>query len=152
FRDQPVQGDGKVLGRFSLIAPPSLDPGSGAGTDPYFGVVDESGKINPNALMRLDPTGQQLHDVLMKLPNMTEDIANNIVAWMGGPAGVQGGGAQNDYYTGLTPPYRCRYGMLDSVNELMLVKGVTRQLLFGTDDDRNGNDNEQSQNGFDRGW
>jgi type II secretory pathway component PulK len=150
FRDVAVQGDNKVLGQFSLIAPSSLDAGGGGG--PFYGVIDESGKINPNAMMRLDPTGKDLHDVLMKLPNMTEDVANNIVAWMGGSFGIQNGGAQSDYYAGQTPPYRSKNGMLDSIDELMLVKGVTRDLLYGSDANRNGADDEGGQNGLDRGW
>jgi hypothetical protein len=142
FRDVAIQGpDGKVIGRFTVLAPPE----DGA-TEHHYGVADECGKINPNAMMRLDPTGAGLGEVLKKLPNMTDEIAANIVAWMGGTAGLEAGGAGNDYYTTLTPPYRSKNGFLDSIDELLLVKGVTRELLYGSDSNRNGLDDEQAAN------
>src|SRR5262249_5154602 len=84
-------------GIFQHHRPPSLDD-TGNLNAPYFGAGDEGAKINVNAVMKLDSTGQKLHDILVKLPNMTEDIANNIVAWMGGQVGIQNGGATNDTY------------------------------------------------------
>ena len=38
----------------------------------------------------------------------------------------------------LKPPYFAKNGPLDTVEELLLVRGVTPQLLFGTDTNRNG--------------
>lgn len=156
FQNQavPLGADGKLQGYFSIIAPASPDDPMGAMN---YGVSDEGGKINVNVIMKNDPTGQTLHDMLVKLPNMTEDIANSIVAWMGGSVGVQGGGAADDYYMQQKNPYRLKNGPIDSIDELLLVKGVTRTLLYGTDDNRNGfldadNPNEARNNGFDRGW
>jgi type II secretory pathway component PulK len=153
FQAQSVQGDNNLLGYFSIIGPPSLDD-TGNLNAPYFGVGDEGAKINVNAVMKIDSTGQKLHDMLVQLPNMTEDIANSIVAWMGGQVGIQNGGATNDTYMSLTPPYRCKNGPIDSIDELLLVQGVTRDLLYGADWNRNGmqDTNESNINGFDRGW
>ena len=39
-------------------------------------------QININSLMQIDPSGKVLHDALMKLPNMTEDVADAIVDWV----------------------------------------------------------------------
>jgi type II secretory pathway component PulK len=153
FQAQSVQGDNNLQGYFSIIAPPSLEDTGNLNTN-YSGVSDEGAKINVNVVMKLDPKGQQLHDMLMKLPNMTESVANNIVAWMGGQVGIQNGGATDDAYTSLTPPYRCKNGPIDSIDELLLVQGVTRDLLYGADWNRNGmqDANESNINGFDRGW
>src|SRR5205807_5730201 len=66
----------ELNGRFSLVAP--LNPGESQAADGSmfrYGVIDESGKINLNSLLKWDPTGQKGHDLLMLLPNMTEDIA-----------------------------------------------------------------------------
>src|SRR6516165_6163284 len=115
FQGQSVQSDNNIQGYFSLLAPPSLDD-TGNLNAPYYGVADESAKINVNAVMKLDPTGQQLHDMLVQLPNMTEDVANNIVAWLGGQVGIQNGGATNDTYMSLVPPYRCKNGPIDSID------------------------------------
>ena len=126
---------GQAVGYFSIIAPP--DPLNGTPTDVLYGVIDEGGKINLNSMMKIDATGQLLYQMLINLPNMTEQIAYSIVSWLGGSYGQTNGGAQNDYYTGLTPPYQCRNGPIDSIDELLLVQGVTRDLLYGSDVNRN---------------
>ncbi len=162
FQNILVQGDNGVTGRFSIIGP--MDPNSGNTTTATYGVTDETGKINLVAWMNIDPTGQQLLNLLSSgaIPNMTPQIAANIVAWMGGMAGITAGGAQDDYYQSLTPPYRCKNNVPDSMDELLLVQGVTRDLLYGADVDRNGVQNGAEQtntsstipplSGFDRGW
>ncbi|MBM3994692.1 MAG: general secretion pathway protein GspK [Planctomycetes bacterium] len=152
FGNQALKAsDGKLLGYFSIVAP--ADPDDSAAAICQYGVMDESSKINPNAMMKLDPTGQTLLDKLVKLPNMTDEIASNIVAFMGGSAGAAAGGVGNDYYGNLKPPYRIKGGPLDSIDELLLVKDVTPALLYGSDANRNGfmDEGEQAAEGFDRG-
>ena len=65
-------------------------------------------------------------------------------------------GAESDYYSGLSPGYRCKNGPLDSIEELLLVRGVTPDLLFGSDRNRNGyTDAGEASDGSqpnDRGW
>lgn len=152
FRGKSVSGDGDT-GRFTLIAPPDPDDTSGTAGNRY-GVSDEGAKINLNALMKIDSSGQLAHDMLMKLPNMTEEIANSIIDWMDPDSDARTGGAENDYYSGLSPPYRCKNGPIDSIDELLLVKGVTSDLLYGADLNRNGvqDADESADLGFDRGW
>jgi general secretion pathway protein K len=43
-------------------------------------------------------------------------------------------GAEDDYYMSLERPYHCKNGPLDSLEELLLVKGVTPELFYGTKD------------------
>jgi general secretion pathway protein K len=42
-------------------------------------------------------------------------------------------GAESDYYEGLDPPYACRNGPFLHTAELALVRGVSTELLFGTE-------------------
>lgn len=147
----------KTQGYFTLVAP--LNPIGGSTNVCQFGAIDESSKININALMVADPTGQKLYNMLMLLPNMTADIANSIIDWVDTDSTPRQGGAESDYYNGLSPPYNCKNGPLDSIEELLLVKGVTPQLLFGSDLNRNGYqdanevDDGLGMNGaFDLGW
>ncbi len=89
--DNPTAFQGKIVassddprkqGRFSIVSPLGPDD-TASGTNPFrYGVTDESGKININALMKLDSSGQIAHDVLINLPNMTEEIANCILDWI----------------------------------------------------------------------
>jgi type II secretory pathway component PulK len=133
FRDVAV-GDGK--GRFSIIAP--ADPEEGSADSVRYGFVDESGKININAMMKRDPSGDDLYDMLVKLPNMTEEIADSIVDWLDADGTSRPSGAESDYYGGSTPSYRAKNGPIDSLEELLLVKGVTPEVLYGNDYNRNG--------------
>src|SRR5262249_22680791 len=69
---------------------------------------------------------------------MTDEIANSILNWLDPSGTIRSPGADASYYSGLNPPYRPRNGPLDSLEELLLVKGVTPELLFGNDRNRNG--------------
>jgi len=40
-------------------------------------------------------------------------------------------GAENDYYQSLEKPYNCKNADFDSIYELLLVRGVTRDLFYG---------------------
>jgi type II secretory pathway component PulK len=158
FQNQSVgnSNNPRMRGMFSIIAPLGPDETTNGATGQRYGVTDESSKININSLMQIDPSGKVLHDALMKLPNMTEDVADAIVDWVDPDDTTRANGAESDYYSGLSPGYRCKNGPLDSIEELLLVRGVTPDLLFGSDRNRNGytdageaNDGSQPN---DRGW
>jgi DNA uptake protein ComE-like DNA-binding protein len=95
-----------------------------------FGITDESTKVNLN-------TAQA--DALMNIPGMTEDVADAIVAWRSPPGDDSGGqGAQSDYYESLPNPYDAKNSPYETVGELLLVKGITPDVLFGYDLNHNG--------------
>ncbi len=154
FKGKEVQSGAneRLIGRFSLVAPPAIDDAINGGTTSRFGVSDESAKININALVALDSTGKIAHDVLILLPNMTEEIADGIIDWIDADDEPRANGAENEYYAG--SGYRCKNGPLDTLEELLLVRGVTPPLLFGSDTNRYGilDGYEDSSNGFDPGW
>ena len=142
--------------RFSIIAVVPTAPGV---YEQRYGVIDEAGKLNINAMIANDPKGKALYDALMKLPNMTPEVADAIVDWVdaddipGNPDTGGGGtpGAESAYYQGLAAPYMAKNGPLNSLDELLLVKGVTPQLLYGTDRNRNGISDDNGSY-LDRGW
>lgn len=141
---------------FSVIAP-SLDE-NGAFAGIRYGLQDESARLNINALPVLEqnsaalmPTllaaGDQADDVdadniafslLMALPNMTADVADAILDWVDEDDETRETGAESDYYETLSTPYAAANGPIRSVDELLLVRGVTPTLLFGADSNRNG--------------
>lgn len=140
---------------FSIVAPYDPDSLAAGSTGVRYGVVDEGGKINLNALMQQDSSGQTLFNALMQLPNMTEDVADCIVDWLDADDTPRENGAESDYYSSLNPPYVAKNGPLDSLEELLQVKGVTPQLLFGNDADRNGSldaDEEDGTGTSSQGW
>lgn len=129
--------DPTLIGRFTIVAPSLDDDGNPAGF--RYGLMDESSKINLNTLPFADTWvtggGRQL---LMALPDMTEEIADAILDWIDPDDDVRDFGTESAYYTQLTPGYQCKNGPMDSLDELLLVRGVTPQLMFGMDTNRNG--------------
>ncbi len=142
FRGIPVVRDAEGsarqdrTGRFTLVAP-SLNDGILEGT--RYGVVDESSKININALPYwefYEPTAAM--QVLMSLPDMTESIAAAMLDFVDPDDEPREGGFESGHYSSKSPPYNAKNGPLDSLDELLLVEGVTPELLFGLDINRNG--------------
>lgn len=135
--DDPEPG---LRGRFTVLAPLLDEQGYAAGGLRY-GLENESARVNVNALVWLEkqPTMEGAgRDLLMALPNMTEDIADAIMDYVDEDAEPREFGAEDEYYLSLDPPYAPKNAPLDSVEELLLVRGVTPQLLFGADANRNG--------------
>lgn len=83
-------------------------------------------------------SGSAGRQLLMGLPGMTEEIADAILDYLDEDDEPRDFGAEIDYYSGLEPPYAPKNGPLETVEELLLVRGVTPQLLFGRDQNRNG--------------
>ncbi|HUR54475.1 MAG TPA: hypothetical protein VMZ71_10110 [Gemmataceae bacterium] len=147
-------GEGRRESRFSVVSSqyvggPLDNPGSFVTRN---GVIDEMGKLNINTLIQLDPTGQVLYDALLKLPNMTEEIADAIVDWVDKDDDTRPAGAEASYYLSLSNAYRTKNGPLNSVDELLFVRGVTAELLHGTDKNRNGVADDGDSGTFTRGW
>jgi hypothetical protein len=69
----------------------------------------------------------------MKLPGMTPSIADSILDWIDADKTARPSGAELDYYERIGAPYRPRNAVPVSLEELLLVRDMTRQLLFGTD-------------------
>ncbi|MEM7457089.1 MAG: hypothetical protein AAF456_22290 [Planctomycetota bacterium] len=122
------------IGRFTIIAP-NLD--TDGNLDGYrYGLVDESSKLNVNTLPYMDEwVNGGGRSLLMALPEMTEQIADAIIDWVDSDDEVREYGAESDFYA---PNYACKNGPMDSIEELLLIRGVTPQLMFGVDTNRNG--------------
>ena len=104
-----------------------------------FGIDDESAKVSLNSATQ---------DMLLKLPGMTAELAAAIIDWRDGDSDVSSGGAEREYYLLLDDPYDCKNGPFESVDELLLVKGASVDILAGEDANRNGvldpNENDAS--------
>jgi hypothetical protein len=139
FRALPIVPDDnpRERGSVSILSPALDDEGYLAGT--RFGLEDESTRLNLNTLLALEGTvPDSSRNLLLALPGMTEDVADAILDWIDPDSEPREFGAEADYYSGLTPPYACKNGPLSTVEELLLIRGVTPALLFGADVNRNG--------------
>ena len=192
--------------RFSLIAPNESDP---SGTTLRFGLIDESSKLNLNALVA-DEKKQQSRGSsatststgssgstggtsssgtnssgsspstggssttgsstsgssttgsstsssgstdstsastvsasdpasrLLMIPGMTNDLADAILDFIDDDDSPRSYGCESEYYNGLQPAYSSKNSPLESLDELLLVRGVTPEYLYGEDFNRNG--------------
>ncbi len=76
---------------------------------------------------------------LLVVPGMTEELADCLLDWLDEDDERREFGAEGpDYYESLATPYTPTNGPMESLEELLLVKGVTRALLDGEDANRNG--------------
>jgi len=93
-------------------------------------VVDEDSKLPINSV-----TQAQLHQLLSALgvdASESDIIVDSILDWIEpGDLHRLNGAKTDDYYKNLEPPYRCKNGPMDRVEELLLVRGVTSELFYG---------------------
>jgi len=111
-------------------------------------IEDHSGRLQINSLLKeIDNVwgvNEEQKKVWINLLSaeefeLAEDEPQNIVEaiidWIDEddePLGF--GGAESSYYQGFETPYTPRNGPVEFVEELLLVKGVTRELYYGTEE------------------
>ena len=129
--------DPTAAGNFTIVSPAINSDGYTAGI--RYGLENESARLNLNALILADTYAENGgRTMLMALPGMTEYVADAIMDWIDEDDDTREYGAEYDYYQGLSSPYTPTNGPFNTVEELLLVQGVSPQLLFGADVNRNG--------------
>jgi hypothetical protein len=102
-----------------------------------YELIDEEGKININSLKKNTSHHQKiLRCLLEEAAGVTNESTQNtiiesIMDWMDPDDLFKTSGAEEDYYQDLSPPYHCKNGPFDTVEELLLVQGITWEILFG---------------------
>lgn len=109
-------------------------------------ISDEYGKINLNALMDASEGRQPVErDELVAAlreffamrdageGSSPDTIVDSILDWVDYADSDEEhpDGAETDYYSGLENPYVCKNGPMDSIEELLLIKGITPKVYFG---------------------
>lgn len=112
-------------GEFRVIRRGRQDEGGGL----IYGISDEESRMNLN-----EANVQQLG----KLDNISPDIIAAIVDWRDADNAVTPGGAEAEYYLSLQPPYVPRNGPFQTIREMLMVRGVNTDVLFGSDGNQNG--------------
>lgn len=115
-----------------------FSPGSdgAAGDAVRSGLEDESARLNLGVLAdweRRVPGSATA--ALLQLPGMTEATAAAILDWIDADGEPRPGGAEAEYYAGQGLPYEPRNGVPALLEELLLVRDVSRQALLGADAD-----------------
>jgi general secretion pathway protein K len=92
--------------------------------------IDEGGKININRVS--DETLRRVFTNLGIDPARRDTLVDSIMDWRDADDLHRVNGAETDYYASLTPGYSAKNGPLDSVADLLWIKGMTRELYFGS--------------------
>ncbi len=103
-------------GQFRVFRQGRDDEGGGI----VYGISDEESRLNLNV---------SAPEELSKFNGMTPDIVAAIVDWRDEDNTVSPGGAEIDYYASLQPPSQPRNGPFQTVRELLMVRGVSGDLL-----------------------
>ena len=95
-------------------------------------LIDEGGKINLNRVNE-----DMLRRVFTNLgiDEARRDIlVDSIMDWRDPDDLHRTNGAENDYYLAQTPAYTAKNGPLDSVEDLLWIRGMTPELFYGLGD------------------
>jgi general secretion pathway protein K len=99
-------------------------------------ITPEPARLNVNALMGRNDATYDLWDGILEVGGIPEEMRTELVDsfldWTDSDDAVFGEGAEtDDYYANLEEPYKARNGPLDTVGELLLIKGFSRAILDG---------------------
>jgi general secretion pathway protein K len=112
-------------------------------TDGYFiaTVEDEAGKIPLNKLVNGNEYNTVIREILIRLLKQPEfgldvkkidEIVDSIKDWIDADPSASPYGAETSYYSSLDPPYEAKNAPLDCIEELLMVKGITQEIFYGT--------------------
>ena len=95
-------------------------------------IKDLERKWNINSMLR--PGGQDRLQNAFTLMNMdageVTPLVNSVLNWMDGGKRVQG--ATADDYSRMDPPYAPKNGPIDDLSELLLIRGISGDMYWGT--------------------
>jgi general secretion pathway protein K len=95
-------------------------------------IIAETGKIALNSLT--DISGIVLKNLLINqgvAPESADIIVDSILDWKDGDDLHRLSGAESDYYMSLPNPYNARNANFETPEELILVRGITPEILYG---------------------
>ena len=121
--------------RFTVVAP-KIESGRMSGI--RYGLVNESAKLNLAKVLEWETAnpGDGVN-ALRKLPGMSAQTAEAILDWIDADDQQRVSGAESSWYTQRRLPYKPRNAVPVTLEEFLLVRGVTRQLMFGDDENFN---------------
>lgn len=104
-------------------------------------IEDETGKIPLNKLVNGGEYNQQIKEILIRLLSQPEfglgkseiaGIVDSMKDWIDDDDITTGNGAESAYYSSMTPPYTSKNAPFDCIEELLMIKGITRDIYYGT--------------------
>jgi general secretion pathway protein K len=107
-------------------------------------IADLSGRIQINQLVHQNGSYNETQkSLLMRFlgfpefdldPEEVENIADAIKDWIDSDDETTEFGAEDSYYRALERPYPCKNAPFEFLEELLLVRGITEELFYGTEE------------------
>ena len=106
-------------------------------------VSDHSGRIQINKLVKEDGKNYNndqkgLLTRFLKSFGIEDEEVDNIVDaikdWIDADNEVTRFGAENAYYQSLDKPYSCKNAPIEFLEELLLIRGITKELFYGSEE------------------
>lgn len=104
-------------------------------------IDDEYGKINLNALLDYNESPpveremlvEALREFFLDRAPDADDPVDAILDWLdyGDEEDERPEGAENDFYEASETPYPCKNAQMDTIEELLLIKGITPEIYWG---------------------
>lgn len=128
FKDQTIELEG--LGVWKTDGTPYQgEVGDGSYT---VRIINESGKVDINSAA--DVVLKNLFINAGVSPDDADIIVDSIMDWKDEDDLHRLHGAESDYYSSLPNPYKAKNADFDTLEELLLVKGMTPEILYGSRD------------------
>lgn len=120
----------------------------------HLSISDLSGRLQVNSLVSARKgeqgvdaaTAQKTREILKRLllsgnfgsleERKVLEILDSLIDWIDSDDRESAFGAEDSYYRSLEHPYGCKNGPVSFLEELLLVKGITPEILYGTKDHR----------------
>ena len=123
----PAQGEGI----FDIVNRTDIELGNGTIT---YTIKDENGKISINS------TSKVILNKLLAYSGVKEKldqdiISDSILDWIDSNKNHRINGAEDDYYRTQHPPYLAKNGKIETLSELLKVRGVTEEILYGSQEE-----------------
>jgi general secretion pathway protein K len=103
-------------------------------------IEDEAGKIAINKLVagdkdkKVDLVIRAQLERLFEVLELDPQLIDPIIDWLDPDNNPQPFGAEDEYYQSLPSPYPCKNGPLAALEELLLVKGMTKEIFYGQEE------------------
>ena len=98
----------------------------------YVNLANADAKLNVNGLTRDEII--LIAEACEVVEDDAEALADSIQDWIDTDQNHRLNGAENDYYESLDPPYQCKDGAIESLEELLLIRNITPEIFYGGED------------------
>ena len=125
--DAPAESEGD----FDIVNRTDIELENGTIT---YTIKDENGKISINSSSKIILNKLLAYSgVKEKLDQDT--ISDSILDWIDSNKNHRLNGAEDDYYRTQSPPYLAKNGKIETLSELLKVRGITEEILYGSQEE-----------------